>query len=404
MFPITSFDFKESIPSIVQGMNCLVGLPLDELRKKQGFITENKTYHDAFNEYCKGLEARISELRNQFGNNSFARFSTNLLHAAERRVKTKVEEFENPGLVLINSNLSKNNIYMNTDGKVRFTSWGDARIGDPALEMLGFLLSNGLSGESAKNALSKYLAADKHIVDRIYFYEELMKLEKAMDSAISYSHRRESKDKKEFESAVQELSERELTRQIEGHKIIQRQSKDFLEKEKVIPLKDRLKSWGRKALYAGAAALALYAGAYYDQRRPRVVETSQENGATVEIYDKKNISFPAPIFLDYLIWGPMNNTVKMRDGKIITKIDRSFSKLNARTVSKNWDKLVINKESCEKDSPSCDLEELAIYSSLKDVPKERIEQEYFNRSLNSIKVHEERHVLDGVDKYDPINS
>jgi len=314
---------EEKLDLVLESISSLSKINLSELRKNACYGNGPRNCPNSALSYLQFLEEDTKILRGHFGNNGLIKFSNEFLNQAKMYVYRNPSTFRGPSLSLVHSLLHGRNIIVDDQNKVKFLNWANSSIGDKALEISRLIDLNNLSEKSANKAINYYSQSDHSFEERVKFYSQLSNLDWAIGNAIQYSRFHSIESKNGFFENIGKILEGNISEN-SGLKSKTKTQK-FLEDERVYPLWQNVKKYARRTAMAGLAALALYSGACYDQRKPRVVQHYDNiAGAELEIIGRKNYNFPTIPFVEDLIW-PEEKTkaTKYHNGNMAVQINEA---------------------------------------------------------------------------------
>jgi len=395
-------------------------IPVEELRNKKGFENEPSTSKEHVSRLISLTEGQLKDYRSmaEVNNNDETKESADIFSEKIGEIKKYFETVDSP-LNLTHSRIAPNNIILGPDGKTKLVGWQDSGFTDTAHELAEFARLNDLPHVHQKEIFKHMKTADESLEERIKVYEELVRIQDVLQSALSYHRSSPGTDNakthknhfcKGYSGLVNSLTSHNekvssaLSTQ-DPRTLLEKITPEVKEPSMIKRIKDKASTiWdkipNKDLILSGAAAglLALYGWGYVENRKPRVVETRHFEGFPIEIIDQKNRNYPGSDFIDQVLWDdPPSETRKDRNGKISAQVNKIPIIRVAEKIADNWE----DYQNIEKGS-SWHPADYALSHLLKGYSKngsKSVRDAYIRLYFGSLIDHEIQHLIDEVTKH-----
>lgn len=166
---------------IMEAAKGLSRLHRTRFRKPGKPFTKRKpsTYQQYFYQQIDLLKDKLEQLTKNPKTQSLGEHLTRLLEKALEQNRQAINGFKGNTFAVINFDLVPKNVLWEGK-KPQVIDWGDASIGDPALEIARIFFSWGLKPEQRELFLDKYYGRSKQLEQRISIYERFVRINNIM--------------------------------------------------------------------------------------------------------------------------------------------------------------------------------------------------------------------------------
>ena len=152
---------------------------------KPGMKRTPSNYKQYFNQQISILQSRISELTQDERTRRLGNYLSTALTQAVKEERNRTARFSGNDFVVINFDLIPKNILWK-GGKPLVIDWGDASIGDPALEISRIFFTLDFTKSQEQALLNAYNSKDPNFLHRIQTYERFLAINRIVFDSTMY--------------------------------------------------------------------------------------------------------------------------------------------------------------------------------------------------------------------------